>query len=95
MRPWTTTLGALSLAFVSSYALADEVADGVVDKIDHDTKTLTLDSGETFMLESYELTDVEPGEKVTVSYEVENGEKKVLAVHPEEANESDNQSNNN
>lgn len=87
MRSSIAMLGALGFALASTQALAGETIDGTVDMIDEDTKMITVD-GETFMLDATnELTDVDIGEKVTLTYEEENGQKMVQSIMAAEPNE--------
>ncbi len=87
MRSSIAMLGALGFALVNTQALAGEVLDGTVDVIDEDAKMITVD-GQEFMLDAtHELTDVEIGEKVTVTYEEKDGQMVVQSILPAEPNE--------
>ncbi|NJM91549.1 MAG: DUF1344 domain-containing protein [Rhodospirillaceae bacterium] len=60
--------------------------DGTVDMIDEEAKMITVD-GQEFMLDATnELTDVEVGEKVTVTYEEKDGHNMVQSILPAESN---------
>ncbi len=88
MRRWTAALGALGLMLASSPAIADEVVDGVLDRVDEAERTVTLSSGQVFMLEAtHEFTDIEPGEQVTITYEERDGQNMVLSIKPAEPNQ--------
>lgn len=87
MRSSMAILGALGFALVGTQAFAADVLDGTVDVIDEGAKMITVD-GEEFMLEATnELTDVEVGEKVTLTYEEKDGQKMVRSILPAEPNE--------
>jgi hypothetical protein len=72
----------------SGYALAEEVVDGVLDRIDQEERTVTLADGQVFVLaEINEYADIQPGEKVTITYEEQNGENVIQSILPGEPNE--------
>ena len=88
MRRWTATFGALGLMLASSTAFAGEVIDGVLDRVDEAEKTISLVDGQVFVLEAtHEFTDIEPGEKVTITYEEKDGKNVVQSILPAEPNE--------
>ena len=88
MRRWTATFGALGLMLASGSAFAGEVVDGVLDRVDEAEKTISLADGQVFMLEAtHEFTDIEHGEKVTITYEERDGQKIVLSIKPAEPNQ--------
>lgn len=86
-RTSVAVIGALGFALASTQVLAGEVLNGTVDMIDEGAKMITVD-GQEFMLEAtHELTDVEVGEKVTLTYEEKDGEKMVQSILPAEPNQ--------
>lgn len=87
MRTSFAILGALGFAFASMQAQAGEVLDGTVDMIDEGAKMITVD-GQDFMLEATnELTGVDIGEKVIVTYEEKDGMNVVQSILPAEPNQ--------
>jgi hypothetical protein len=87
----TFVVGALGVALTSSAAFAEESLDGTISKIDPETRTLTLVSGESFTLPgTYELADLEVGRVVNVRYEVEGGQNVVTSIMPRGAGATDN-----
>ena len=87
MRRLTAAFGALGLMVAGSSAFAGEVIDGVLDKVDEAEKTVTLVDGQVFMLEAtHEFTDIETGEKVTITYEEKDGHNVIQSIKPAEPN---------
>ena len=88
MRFWIPALGAMSLLLAGNVAHADEVADGVLDRVDEAAKTVTFVDGQVFVFEAtHEFTDIEPGEKVTVFYDVVDDQNVVSSIQPAEPNQ--------
>ena len=87
MRRWTAALGALGLMAAGGSAIAGEVVDGVLDRVDEAEKIVTLVDGQVFMLEAtHEFTDIETGEQVTITYEERDGQNFILSIKPHEPN---------
>jgi Protein of unknown function (DUF1344) len=67
---------------VSSLAFAAESTTGKITAMDPKTHTLTLDNGIMYQLpQSYNLTSLKSGEKVSVTWTMENGKHMASAVH--------------
>ena len=80
MRSSMAMLGAMGFVLAGGSAALADVLDGTVDMIDEEAKMITVD-GEDFMLDAtHELTDVDIGEKVTVTYEEKDGHKMVQSM---------------
>ena len=88
MSRMIAVLSALGIAGMSTAALASEVIDGIVSLIDEENKVIQLVSGEEFKVEgTHELTDVEIGEDVTITYEEQNGENVLINLNQAEPND--------
>jgi hypothetical protein len=72
MRNYLVPVAALGILLTSTLAIAAE-ATGVVQSVDEATRTLTLQSGETYTLsEDVTLTDIQPGMQITLVYDEAN-----------------------
>lgn len=70
MRKMMVTAGAAALLAASSLAALAAEATGAIASIDTTSGTVTLDSGQTFMLpSSVDAASLQIGEQVTVTYE--------------------------
>lgn len=71
MRKYLGAVSALALLASSGLAIAEEVT-GTLMEIDEAAQTFTLEDGTTYTIaEGVVLEGLEPGQEVTVSYEVE------------------------
>lgn len=70
-------IAALGVFGFASGAMA-EGASGIVDEIDAEGRTLTLESGESFVIEetvpSTDLMEITPGQTVIVTFDEEDGQ---------------------
>jgi hypothetical protein len=89
MRTTIAALGIIGLGLASGPVLAEEVADGVVDLIDRDAQVITLADGQEFVVTdgAHEITDLQSGDKVTITYDVDDGKNVVSSILPAEPNE--------
>lgn len=70
MRKLMVALSAGALLAASSFAALAEEASGAISSIDPAAGTVTLDSGETFVLpEGFDSASVAVGDQVTITYE--------------------------
>ena len=81
MRKFVIIAAAGTMVMGSSFAWAWSDVTGTVDKIDTKTHEVTLDNGQTYMLEkSLKMGGLKKGEKVTLSWEEQNGKNMVNKV---------------
>ncbi len=70
MRRLMVTAGAAAVLAASSFAAFAAEATGAIASVDTTAGTVTLDSGQTFMLpSSVDAASLQIGEQVTVTYE--------------------------
>lgn len=68
-------ISVLALSLVSGVAFAAEAISGKVDSYNPETRELTLDSGQTFVLDpSVDTESLDEGDEVTMSYEQDGDE---------------------
>lgn len=82
MKAYISTLSALALLGSVGVAAAEE-ANGTVESIDQDARTLTLEDGTTYnVAEDVMIETIAPGQDVTVSFEEEGDERTASDVQP-------------
>jgi Cu/Ag efflux protein CusF len=75
MKRIVTTLFALMFATLVGLANADETK-GVIKEIDQTAASFTLEDGSTYKLgEGVTMENLKPGDEVSVSYEMKEGQK--------------------
>lgn len=84
MKKILASLCALAFAFTLSLANAED-AKGVIEQISPDNSWFTLNDGTKFTLaEGTSMEELKPGDQVTVSYEMKDGEKVATEVSKDE-----------
>ena len=84
MKKLIASLAAATWLVAAGVACAEE-AKGTVQAMDIDTRLIMLDNGDTFrVVEGTPMADLKPGDEVTVSYEVQSGEKVALDIKLEQ-----------
>ena len=78
--------GLCALAFALTLGMANaEDTKGVIEQISPDNSWFTLNDGTKFTLaEGAEMEGLKPGDEVTVSYEMKDGEKVATEVSKDE-----------
>ena len=80
MKKLIASLAAATWLMAAGAAMAEE-AKGTVQAMDVDTRLIMLDNGDTFrVVEGTPMADLKPGDEVTVSYEMQGGEKVALDI---------------
>lgn len=80
MRKVLTALSGLALLLAVGIANAED-AKGIVKEINIEEAWVTLDDGTQFVLaEGVAMEELQPGDEVTVSYEMKDGKKVATAV---------------
>lgn len=80
MRKLLTALSGLALLLAVGMANAED-AKGIVKEINIEEAWVTLDDGTQFVLaEGVAMEELQPGDEVTVSYEMKEGKKVATAV---------------
>lgn len=81
MRNFAIIAAAGAMVMGSSFAWAWSDVTGTVDKVDAKTHEVTLDNGQTYMLEkNVKMGNLKTGEKVTLSWEEQKGKNMVNKV---------------
>lgn len=75
----------LAAAFAATMAFASETATGTVESIDAEAGTFVLAGDATYSLpEEFDVSAIEVGSTVTVTYDMDGDQKVVLEVAPAE-----------
>ena len=89
MRKFAIIAAAGAMVMGSNFAWAWSDVTGTVDKVDTKTHEVTLDNGQTYMLEkNIKMGNLKTGEKVTLSWEEQKGKNMVNKVTMEENKKS-------
>jgi len=85
MKRLMIAASAAALLAGSSFAALAAEASGAIASVDTSTGTVTLDSGQTFILPTgLDAASLQPGENVTITYE-ESGDGKMMATEVKQA----------